>query len=189
MSLFEWIYNIAIGLFGLYVLFRLTGVNKRFSELEKKSSGIYRQTKGKFKIDPNSFSAGYDVRNDLDSEAMDKIREDFNAESTTYYSHVQLISLFPLAGLLGTVIGLMPGLRAVQNEDFSLLYTSLSTALSSTMVGLVASIILKLYVANGPSKVMNDIENNLEENDRKLNYAVGFQKIAEGALSRADDLS
>ncbi|MCR5501586.1 MAG: MotA/TolQ/ExbB proton channel family protein [Lachnospiraceae bacterium] len=182
MSAFwEWIINGIIAAAGVIVLFGLMAVQKKLSALKEKSNNIYRQTQGAFRINRNAetFRAGFEVRNDLDPEAMDRIREEFNEVTSSYYSLTQWISLFPLAGLLGTVIGLMPGLRAVQGGDFDLLYTSLSTALTSTLVGLVASIILKIYVAGRPSRTVNDIENNLEENDRKLNYALGFQSFRE----------
>ena len=94
---------------------------------------------------------------------------------------MQSISLFPLAGLLGTVVGLIPGLRAVNEGNTDVLSASLSTALISTLIGLIISIILKIYVAYGPSRTAYEIESNFAENDRRYDYALGFGRIAEGS--------
>ncbi len=175
----EWLINGLIILAGVIVFLNLTGVQRLLLKLKEESKNIYRQTKTDLRISTSSGNLGYDMHNELDSEAMDEVRERYNEVSSRYASLVQWISLFPLMGLLGTVLGLIPGLAAVRNEDFNTLYTALSTALYSTLFGLIASILLKIYVAHGPSRTVIDIENNLEENDRKYNYALGFRKLTD----------
>ena len=69
-------------------------------------------------------------------------------------------------GLLGTITGLIPGLIYVKSGDFDHLYASLSTALTSTFVGLVGSIILKWYVSMKIGKIVNKIDIIFAEIDR-----------------------
>lgn len=112
-------------------------------------------------------------------DAMDKPREAFNIVCAKYGAWVQTISLFPLLGLLGTIIGMMPGLREMtQDGNVDVLYSSLSTALISTFLGLIASIGLKLLANFGPDKTIDDIEAALVEYDRKLEHLSAFNKFS-----------
>ena len=177
MGITGYIICVLIVLAGLFVFSRLIGSNKQLKEIKVKSRGIYKQTKTDSKVDVGDRSLGFDVHHALDIEAMNDLREKYNNITAKYYSYVQSISLFPLAGLLGTVMGLIPGLSAVNEGNLEVLSGSLSTALVSTLIGLIISIILKIYVAYGPSRTAYEIENNFAENDRRYDYALGFGKI------------
>ena len=109
---------------------------------------------------------------------MDSAREKYNKLSSRYFAVIQLISIFPLLGLLGTIWGLIPGLQSASENMIEELSNNLSTALTSTLFGLIASIGLKFFSVF-PTAITNMIEGNLEENDRKLDYVMGFRQIRE----------
>lgn len=177
MGVTGWIICIGIGLFGIFTFSRLSHYNRLFREISLKSKGVYKQTKSGARVNIDSGNYGYDVRNELDPEAMNDLRDKYHAAIADYMTYVQFISLFPLLGLFGTVVGLIPGLKAVNEGNLEVLSGSLSTALISTLIGLVISIFLKVYVGYGPSRLTENIENNFEETDRRYDYALGFGKV------------
>ncbi len=179
MSAKEIIIDAVIILLGIWVFYRLTEIHGKLIKLRRDSESIYRDTKSASRINTSSGTLGYNTHHEIDIESMNEIRADYNRHGADYQSLVQLISIFPLLGLFGTVLGLMPGLKAVLNEDFTTLYASLSTALSSTLCGLIVAIALKFYVAVRPSRTIYEIESNLAENDRAYDYALGFRKLEE----------
>lgn len=169
--------NWLIVLFFIIVLGLLLNVHNQLKKLQKDAGKIYRKTKSTSRISSKSGAMGYTELSEVNPEAMDETREKFNKLGTSYLSYVQLVSLFPLLGLLGTVMGLIPGLYAMKGGDLETLYAALCTALISTFLGLIAGIVLKLYVTLGPSKTIDSIENTLDENDRKYNLLVNFGKV------------
>ncbi len=171
--------NGAIIIFGVGIWLYLMYIHTKMKAIKKKTTKIYRETKSESVINTASGEYGYDIKRRLDIEAMDKVREEFNGFNAGYNSAVQLISILPLAGLLGTIMGLIPGLEAARSAEFTTLSDSLSTALYSTLFGIVASIVLKIYVAIRPAITISNIVDDLDENDRKLDYALGFKKISD----------
>ena len=110
----------------------------------------------------------------------DDIREfetDFNRSCSLHEALSQLIPLFPLFGILGTVAGLI--LKLDPDGGASVLYESMNLALRSTFVGLVFAIILKFYDAVGPSRTINETEIIFGDYDKKVNTAVMFDNITE----------
>ncbi len=173
----DWINWVIVFLF-IAVWVALSAVHKNLKQICDHAAKIYRMTKSNTKIDKASGTMGYTIRNEVDPEAMDNVREQFNAESTKYLSLVQMVSLFPMLGLFGTVLGLIPGLAAMSGGDVKRLYEALCTALISTFLGLLFGIVLKAYVSLGHSKTINTIENTLDENDRKYNLLINFNKVS-----------
>ncbi len=110
----------------------------------------------------------------------DDIREfetAFNNSCSWHEAFSQLIPLFPLFGILGTVAGLI--LKLSPDAGASALYDSMNLALGSTFTGLVFAIILKLYDALGPSRTINETEIIFGDYDKKVNTAVMFDNITE----------
>jgi len=181
----DWINWLIIVLFIIVfgLLFSLQG---KLKKLQNDATRIYRKTKSTSRISSKSGAMGYTELSEVNPEAMDEAREKFNKLGTSYLSYVQLVSLFPLLGLFGTVYGLIPGLYAMKGGDLETLYAALCTALISTFLGLIAGIVLKFYVSLGPSKTINGIENTLDENDRKYNLLVNFGKVTESSQNKAE---
>ncbi|MBO6148011.1 MAG: MotA/TolQ/ExbB proton channel family protein [Lachnospiraceae bacterium] len=107
----------------------------------------------------------------------DTIRQyerDFNKTCTMHNVLAQLIPVFPLLGILGTVVGLMLEASAADIEG---MMASVETALSSTFFGLIFAILLKIADAVFPSRIIEDVEVMLEDYGKKLTLADMIQKI------------
>lgn len=104
----------------------------------------------------------------------------FNELSSVHGAIAQVIPLFPMLGILGTVSGLI--LQA-QAENIQMMLKSLDTALETTFWGLTAAIILKL-VDIVPAKFINDVEIMLDNFDRKLELAEMYEKKQNGQTGR-----
>lgn len=123
-----------------------------------------------------------EISEEEDSEmvyAPDKIsglETDFNIARTVHDVLVQIIPIFPLLGILGTVTGLM---LEVQAGDVAAMMQSLDTALTTTFSGLVAAIVLKFIEAVFPSRIISDVNNMLDDFDRKLSITKMFQSMKE----------
>ncbi len=165
LTWWELLIDAIILIFGVALLFKLKKVNKNMIEIKKKSEKAYSSTSSNaMKNDAGNLEKN--TKTTFNRQEHEPIRKKFNAENLDFIKYVSLISVLPLMGLLGTVIGLMPGLLAVKEQNFDVLYSSLSTALTSTFIGLLLSIILKIYVSEGPDKVVNGIETDFDEIDR-----------------------
>ena len=77
------------------------------------------------------------------------------------------------------VWGLIPGLSAAQDGNMEKLYSSLSTALTSTFTGLIGTILLKFYVSVWPEKLINRIDMLFEQIDRRTDNAIEMKRIDE----------
>lgn len=112
------------------------------------------------------------------SEAVtpDTIREyqkSFNEVVSGYNACIQLIPLFPLLGILGTVSGLIMQLKG---RDMDMLFESLDVALASTFWGLIATIVLKV-IATISAKLIEDAENTLDDYDKKFENSLKLGNI------------
>lgn len=144
---------------------RLGGVNKAMNGVCSQVENAYKDTKGQFKKNARgNLERGDKV--EIERDDLEPLRKDFNEQFVEFNACANLIAILPLLGLLGTVIGLMPGLNSVKSGDFDQLYSSLSTALTSTFFGLVASIWLKAYISSKPGKTIDKVEINFAEIDR-----------------------
>ena len=109
----------------------------------------------------------------------DTIREfqtNFSKACSMHDVFAQMIPLFPLFGILGTVSGLIGQLSA---GDIDAVFSSLNVALGSTFWGLVFAIVLKFYDSVSPARRINDTQILLEDYDKKLNTAVMLGNISE----------
>ncbi len=103
-------------------------------------------------------------------------QKDFNKACSLHEMFSQLIPLFPLFGILGTVSGLI--LQLVSN-DINEVFSSLNVALGSTFWGIVFAIILKIIDSVFPARRINDTQIELENYDKKLSTAVMLGNITE----------
>ncbi len=182
MSIVEIVFDGVIIAAGVLLFIRFSGIQRTMKAIEESSRKLYKTVKSGTKLNVSSGSVGLgkNTYEEFDFGRMEETRERFNKENAKYLSRVQLISIFPLLGLLGTVGSLMPGLSAVQNGDFSQLSAALSTALSSTVCGIIVSIVLKFYVSLVVSVTVQGIEDNLDECDRKFSNATSFNMVTRG---------
>ena len=105
----------------------------------------------------------------------------FNTVCSRFNVYVQLIPIFPLLGLLGTVVGLM---LEVNGGDIEQMMGSLNVALMTTFSGLIWAIVLKTIVAFSPSKTINDVEIMLDDYDKKLDNSLRFGNFTDGETAK-----
>ena len=86
-----------------------------------------------------------------------------------------MIPLFPLLGILGTVAGLMTMVDPSAKDNLQNLYMGMGSALSTTLYGLIAAIILKFTDALFTSRIINDVDVMLDDFDKKLELAKTFK--------------
>ena len=108
------------------------------------------------------------------------LEKKFNEITLRHAVYVQLIPLFPLFGILGTVAGLIFQINAISNpSQFEGLISSLNLSLYSTFWGLVFAIILKAIDALLPSRTINSIELLFEDYDKKLSNSIMLGNITD----------
>ena len=116
---------------------------------------------------------------DIKNEEMitpDTVRElelKFNKERSMHEVCAQLIPIFPLLGILGTVAGLIGKSGGAISQD------ALQLAMVSTFWGLVFSIILKFLDACFSARIISDMEIIFDNYEKKLNNALKLGNIAE----------
>lgn len=90
-----------------------------------------------------------------DRDKLESNRDAYDRSYADYVAYTQMIAIFPLLGILGTVLGLVMQSGNSSIED---LVASLGLALWTTLTGLVASIILKFYDARYLGWSINTID-------------------------------
>lgn len=95
----------------------------------------------------------------------------FYKDVSDFNVYSQLVPVFPLLGLFGTVIGLA---RQISAADITQLMDSLNLALYSTIWGLLWAIILKVFIAVLPSKSIEKTEIMLEDYDKKFDNSIKY---------------
>lgn len=103
-------------------------------------------------------------------------RKQFHGLCKTYMMITQLIPLFPLLGILGTVAGLY---LQVRTQDSQAIYAALSLALASTFYGLVAAIGLKIMETTMLSPKINELDAQFEENEIRYSDAIAAKNFSE----------
>ena len=132
--------------------------------------------KGRMKVDRQTRTVVQKVEySRLRSEA-DDLREKFDRRSSGHYVVSQMIPIFPLLGILGTVAGLILGLQ----EGLEHIQEGLSTAMDTTLWGLIFAIVLKVLDNIGPGKTVYTITDDLEEYERRYKDAVDPARFEEG---------
>lgn len=117
-----------------------------------------------------------DVDAAITPDTIRRYEMEFNKTCSWHNVFTQLIPVFPLLGILGTVAGLMLQTKA---GDIAGMLASLDVALVTTFWGLVWAIILKLLEAFYPSRVIYDVEVMLDDFDKKMSIAEMFQNYKE----------
>ena len=130
-----------------------------FGRIEVKQSIYEEKLDRKGNIDTTAaVKASYDRRR------LEENREAYNRQYPVYAVASQLIGLFPLLGILGTVLGLISS----DLTDISSLVAGLTEALRTTLWGLVAAIGLKAVDAVVPGKLVNDIDARFDTVDAAI---------------------
>lgn len=126
-------------------------------------------------VDPDTLSVTKKKAEPVERGTVYKMKREFDGICTWYLRLSQIIPVFPLLGILGTVAGLMMQVNA--QADVQLIYTSLDTALSSTLYGLIAAIVLKVLTALWHVPSINAIENIYSDYDREFHDAIDMGNL------------
>ena len=129
---------------------------------------------GRIEVRKSSYQEKLDRKGNVDQTAEEKVsydrrrlednRENYNRIYSRYAVASQLIGLFPLLGILGTVLGLISS----DLTDIDSLVAGLTEALRTTLWGLVAAIVLKAVDAVVPGKLVNDIDARFDTVDSAI---------------------
>lgn len=124
-------------------------VNK-LTKLRTKIDEDHRKQRGRVDYTPSGFTRNPDAYTWEDTLGYLEI---FNQIKLEYEVFVQLVPIFPLLGILGTVAGLIQKLSNIGE-----LQDALGLSLSTTFYGLIAAIVLKVVDALWVSKRLNGME-------------------------------
>lgn len=165
-NILTFVFTAIIFVFSIYVWYRLHKQSKSFEEIsEAFEDGTITKEITRTTANEASFSYDDEIRLERRSSSetsrsyhWDKLEEYKKKYFETYANYVsvsQMIALFPLMGILGTVVGLILGGEIADIESIT---SGLKTAMWTTFAGLLASIILKFYDARSPGKKVNIVE-------------------------------
>ena len=113
-------------------------------------------------------------REEYNIQALEKNKDDYYRVYADYVSHAQFIALFPLLGILGTVLGLA---FSKGFGDVDQLVSGLYMALWTTIAGLVVSIFLKWIDANFTGKRVNQLEAKISMADEAIHMQTIIQEL------------
>ena len=136
-----------IGVLGIIAFYGLIKTGFDVSKLNEKMEAEKKRARGRKKL-----TNGGIQQETAPDKMVDKLDylEEFNKIQLKYSVYGQLIPLFPLLGLLGTVLGLF-----LQLGDFVKMRAAISTSMLTTLAGLIVTIALKLIDALWTSKKVN----------------------------------
>lgn len=161
--------GVAILVYLVYLSRQLSGLKEKVTDqLQGNRGAVYRNAKT---LDLKQRDTAIAKREDTYS-----LRKNFDGICAKYLTIAQIIPIFPLLGILGTVAGLI---AQVQAQDAAQIYASLDTALVTTFAGLVAVIILKLVESLLVQKKINEIETVFNDYDIKYQDAVSIRSSEE----------
>lgn len=125
-----------------YVVMNLTKLKNSIDEKHKKSRST-EFTPGGIMKTPDAYTW----------EETLEYKEEYNKIQLVYSIFEQFVPIFPLLGILGTVAGLIQ-----QLDNIDQMRDALAVSMSTTFLGLIAAIVLKLADALLVSKSINKME-------------------------------
>ena len=168
--------NLVILLFGIVLTALLFYNGSKLSSHKSRIDEAVSRKNKKWAVNPvdGTVMDEDDVDAAITPDTIRKYERDFNKDCALHNVFSQLIPIFPLMGILGTVAGLM---LEVNSQDINGMMASLDTALSSTFFGLIFAILLKFVDAIFPSRIIEDVDVMLEDYSKKLDLAEMIQKL------------
>lgn len=128
----------------------LLKTQSRVSKLKGKVEENQRKLRGRKKYIEGGMQEGSNVSMWEDTLGY---LEELNKIQIKYVVSEQLIPLFPLFGILGTVLGIM----FQMGDDIALMRQAVSTSITTTVAGLVTTIVLRLIDAIAVSPGINEL--------------------------------
>lgn len=182
-------FTCVIAFLGVYVWFQLYRKNKGFMQINADlCNGIVVEKKRKAYETKLNYDKGARIekattteeKESFDLDQINNTKEEFFNLYSDYVSWSQMIPIFPLLGILGTVLGLVQGFWQDDVEmAVTRLVDGLGTALFTTIAGLIVAIILKIVDARGPGRMVNRIEGELAVIDGKIHIKTLTDELRE----------
>ena len=141
--------------------------NSQIAELIERQNRRYRTNQETHELEEID-----DEDSSVTPDTIRKHENEFNKSTSWHNVFTQLIPVFPLMGVFGTVWGLI---QEVGADNIEKMLSSLNTAMSTTLVGLFFAIILKAFDAIFPSRAINDVDIMLEDYYKKLDFAKMYE--------------
>ena len=167
LNIFNGWFSWGICIFGLIVLSLL--IKNSTSLKNKKDDIVDKLNRRNMKYNKNTQTGELEETEDTDAAVTsDTIRAaelKFNQTCSKHNAISQLIPVFPLLGVLGTVFGLI---KQASAENIVDMLSSLDIALGTTVLGLIFGIVLKIYDALISSRIISDTEVLLDDYDKKM---------------------
>ncbi|MCR5769927.1 MAG: MotA/TolQ/ExbB proton channel family protein [Butyrivibrio sp.] len=169
-----------IGIFGIVdliflvkAIFELKKIYNNFEKEIKKSQIVYVE-----RMNPTTGQMSrYDSRKVwYDIGKLNENKDDYNEVYAYYITASQFVSVFPLIGILGTVMGIVFGGTF---DDIETLYQGLNTALWTTLLGLCFAIVLKIIDLLWPGKLVSLIDSEFDDAE-----SIIYHQIAAGEAER-----
>lgn len=160
-----------------FVLFNLLRTQKKkFEEMIEK----YKKERNKNKGDAmsQSMTDGNDIgisegSAPISMSFMEDYRSEFEEIQAWYNAASQLISVLPMLGILGTVLGLILQISSVGIDEIT---DSIGLALITTFWGLFSAIVLKVYDSFVGIKSEN-VQNNISKYENKLSNIISKRNM------------
>lgn len=162
----------AIWVFGVGALIALIVFSNQLKELKRKAEDQIQGNKGRMYRNQKTLDLKQRETAIAKREDTYPLRKSFDEICAKYLTVAQMIPVFPLLGILGTVAGLI---AQVQTQDAKEIYKYIGLALDTTFWGILASIILKVVEAWTVQKEINDIETIFNDYDIKYQDAVDIR--------------
>lgn len=172
MSTIGTILSPVIIILAVIVLIVLIILSNQLKELKKKVEDQIQGNKGR--VYRNQKTLDLKQRDTAIAKREDTypLRKTFDELCAKYLTVAQMIPVFPLLGILGTVAGLI---AQVQAADAAEIYASLNVALMTTFWGLIAAIVLKIIETWLVQREINEIETIFNDYDIKYQDAVDIR--------------
>ena len=167
-----------IAVLGIAVLVALIFISIKLKELSRVIDNMLYGTKGKIYRDQKTLDLKQRDTAISKRENTYPLRKNFDELCAKYLVWAQMIPIFPLLGILGTVTGLI---HQVNTQEATQIYASLDEALLTTLWGLVAAIVLKIVEAWFVQREINNIETVFNDYDIKYQDAVDIKSSEENA--------
>ncbi|WP_044973992.1 MotA/TolQ/ExbB proton channel family protein [Ruminococcus sp. HUN007] len=145
----------------------LSGHKNHINELITRQNRRYRTNQ-----DTHELEEIDDEDSSVTPDTIRKHENEFDKSNSWHNVFAQLIPVFPLMGVLGTVWGLV---QEVAADNIEKMLSSLNTAMTTTLSGLIFAIGLKIFDAFCPSKTINDVDVMLEDYYKKLDFAKMYE--------------
>ena len=168
--------NLVILIFGIVLTAFILWNGSKLSSHKNRIDEAVNRRNNKWRIEPTDGTIvdqdDYDAS--ITPDTIRQYERDFNKDCALHSALSQLIPIFPLLGILGTVAGLMLEVKASNNE---IMMEAVYSALSSTFFGLIFAILLKFIDAVFSSRIIEDVEVLLDDYSKKLDLAEMIHRI------------